>query len=206
MKPWAIGDLVIGDEWQTSEGSWYSLLRDSLGLPRVNILQGPRYGAWPIFSGLDRPGRTITLETRFMAADATRDLDRVQLFNALNPEDEDPVQAVLRLKITGRDRRVVEETEPHRGVAQRVMPGGPHGGEGGYDVPRGDGVRRGEAGTRGQQRDLEGALQGAPGISETVMVVQVTEIGIQARFLPLPRLSLCARRAGQQAGSRGTAG
>ena len=92
MKPWAIGDLVIGDEWQTSEGTWYSLLRDSLGLPRVNILQGQRYGAWPIFSGLDRPGRSLTLETRFMASDAIRDADRVQLFGALNPEDEDPVQ------------------------------------------------------------------------------------------------------------------
>jgi hypothetical protein len=92
MKPWAIGDLIIGDEWQSSEGTWYSLLRDSLGLPRVNVLQGVRYGAWPVFAGLDRPGRTLTLETRFMAADAIRDLDRVQLFKALNPEDEDPVQ------------------------------------------------------------------------------------------------------------------
>ena len=94
MKPWALGDLVIGDEWQSSEGTWYSLLRDSLGLPRVGILQGPRYGAWPIFSGLDRPGRSLTLETRFMASDAIRNLDRVQLFGALNPEDEDPVQLI----------------------------------------------------------------------------------------------------------------
>lgn len=92
MKPWAIDNLIISDEWQMGVGTWYSLLRNSLGLPQVNVLQGPRYGAWPIFSGLDRPGRSITLETHFLASDATRALDRVQLFDALNPEDENPVQ------------------------------------------------------------------------------------------------------------------
>jgi hypothetical protein len=91
VKPWAIGDLIISDEWQANTGTWYSLLRDALGLPRVGILQGIRYGAWPIFAGLDRPGRTLTLETRFMDL-AARAADRVQLYNALSPEDETPVQ------------------------------------------------------------------------------------------------------------------
>ena len=90
MKPWAIGDLIISDEWQNNTGSWYSLLRNSLGLPQVSILQGTRYGAWPIFAGLDRPGRTLTLETYFLNL-TNRAADRVQLFNALNPEAENPV-------------------------------------------------------------------------------------------------------------------
>ena len=91
MKPWAIGDLVISDEWQNNTGSWYSLLRNALGLPRVNVLQGARYGAWPVFAGLDRPGRLLNIETRFLNA-TNRAADRVQLLDALNPEDENPVQ------------------------------------------------------------------------------------------------------------------
>lgn len=66
MKPWALGDLVITDEWQTGQGTWFSVLRDALGLAAIQGQTVERQGFWPAMAGVRRLPRRITLETHFL--------------------------------------------------------------------------------------------------------------------------------------------
>lgn len=93
-KPWAIGNLIIGSEWQGQKGDIFSLLRGGRGLPQVEALMVERYGRYPVVGGVRRRANRKTLEVRFMSA-ATRDAYRALILEKLDPDDEDPVRLTV---------------------------------------------------------------------------------------------------------------
>jgi len=93
-KPWAIGSLIIGSEWQGQKGDIYSLLRGARGLPPVQALMAERYGRFPLISGVGRRAHRKTLETRFTDA-ATRDAYRSLMLKQLDPDDENPFRLTI---------------------------------------------------------------------------------------------------------------
>ncbi len=58
MIPWAIDDLIISDDVL-----WQSALKDVHGLPQAGAQLAERFGRWPAFGGLARPGRRLNLVT-----------------------------------------------------------------------------------------------------------------------------------------------
>jgi len=85
--PFAIDDLVVCDN-----SNWLSSFApDAMGLPQVNARLGQRFGAWPVLSGLDRPGHKLTMTTIFgdTLTPAQREAARLVLLQKANYEREE---------------------------------------------------------------------------------------------------------------------
>lgn len=92
--------LATGDEW---------------GLPRVKPRVIKRQGLWPVLSGVDRPGRKITLFVRVEAS--TKRTSRDALTRLFDPEDETPKELIVEDEDGTGDRYVnaiCESFEPLR--------------------------------------------------------------------------------------------
>jgi hypothetical protein len=84
MIPWAIDDLILSDD-----NSWQSALKDVHGLPQLSAQLAERFGRWPTFGGLTRPGRRLSLVTLWgHATPALRAAAKRQFEQYASPERE----------------------------------------------------------------------------------------------------------------------
>jgi len=93
-KPWALGNLIVGSEWQGQKGDMFSVLRGARGLPQVEALMVERYGRFPVISGVSRRAQRKTLEVRFTNA-STREAYRTLILQQLDTDDEDPFRLTI---------------------------------------------------------------------------------------------------------------
>lgn len=94
QKPWAVGSLIVGSEWQGQKGGLFSILRGGRTQPRFGALMAERYGRFPALSGVQRQGQGLTLETMFMS-DVTRKAYRKLILDALDADDETPFRLTI---------------------------------------------------------------------------------------------------------------
>jgi hypothetical protein len=84
MIPWAIDDFIISDD-----ALWKSALKDVHGLPQVSAQLAERFGRWPAFGGLTRPGRRLNLVTLWNhSTSALRAAAKRQFEQYASPERE----------------------------------------------------------------------------------------------------------------------
>ncbi len=84
MIPWAIDDLIISDDVL-----WQSALKDAHGLPQSPAQLAERFGRWPVFGGLARPGRRLSLVTLWNhATHALRAAAKLAFEQYASPERE----------------------------------------------------------------------------------------------------------------------
>lgn len=80
------------------------LLQDAYGLPDAGVRTAPREGAWPLVTGLDRPGHAFTIEV-YVTGSSVATLQK-QIYQWFDPEDETPKKLVVEDSTGGGDRYV----------------------------------------------------------------------------------------------------
>jgi hypothetical protein len=94
QKPWAVGSLIVGSEWQEGNGGLFSTLRGGRTQPHFEALMAERYGRFPVVAGVRRRDQVLTLETMFMSL-TTRKAYRKLILNALDADDESPFRLTI---------------------------------------------------------------------------------------------------------------
>lgn len=76
----------------TGDYAAYPLGGDVISLPSVQVQATGRVGAWPVISGVGRPGRTLTIVIQIVGED--KEALRTQLYQWFDPEGETPGKLV----------------------------------------------------------------------------------------------------------------